>query len=104
MYEISGVMGWTVRKTHPGGGEIFRTRPGQPCGPLSLLYSGYSVPFPRIRRLGRGVNHPRSSSAEVKETVQLNHFPLWPSLVCSRVKFTFHLLPNDTAWGSDVEW
>ena len=35
--------GWTVRGLKPGGGEIFRTRPGRPWGPLSLLYNGYRV-------------------------------------------------------------
>ena len=30
----------------PVGGEIFRTRPDRPWGPLSLLYNGYLV-FPR---------------------------------------------------------
>jgi hypothetical protein len=37
--------GWTVRGSNPGGGEIFRTRPDQPCGPPTLLYNGYRV-FP----------------------------------------------------------
>jgi hypothetical protein len=37
--------GWTVRGSNPGGGEIFRTYPDQPQGPLSLLYNEYRV-FP----------------------------------------------------------
>ena len=37
--------GWTVRGSNPGGGEIFRTHPDRPWGPLSLLRSGYRV-FP----------------------------------------------------------
>jgi len=31
------------KKKNPGGGEIFRTRPGRPRGPPSLLYNGYPV-------------------------------------------------------------
>jgi len=38
-------MGWTVRGSNPGGGEIFRTCPDWPWGPPSLLYNGYRV-FP----------------------------------------------------------
>ena len=37
--------GWTIRGSNPGGGEIFRTRPDRPWGPLSLPYNGYRV-FP----------------------------------------------------------
>jgi hypothetical protein len=33
--------GSEVGGLNPGGGEIFRTRPERPGGPLSLLYSGY---------------------------------------------------------------
>ena len=68
--------GWKVRGSNPSGGEIFRTRPDRPWGPLSLLYDGYRVSFPGVKRPGRGVNHPPPSSAEVKERVQLYlYFP-----------------------------
>jgi hypothetical protein len=41
-------MGWTVRGSNPGGGEIFRTRPGRPWGLPSLFCNGYQVfPGPR---------------------------------------------------------
>jgi hypothetical protein len=33
------------------GGEIFRTRPDRPWGPLSLLYNGYRV-FPGVKAAG----------------------------------------------------
>jgi len=54
------------------GGEIFRTSPGRPWEPPSLLYNGY-------RSLSRGwssrdvalTTHPPTSSAEVKERVEL---------------------------------
>ena len=32
-----------VRGSNPGAGEIFRTCPDRPWGPLSLLYNGYRV-------------------------------------------------------------
>jgi hypothetical protein len=40
--------------------------------------------FPGVKRLGRGVDHPPSSSAEVKERVELYIYspsgPSWPVL------------------------
>ena len=36
----------------------FRTYPDRLRGPTSLLYSGYRVSFPGVKRPGRGVNHP----------------------------------------------
>jgi hypothetical protein len=41
--------------------------------------------FPGVKRPGRGVDHPPSSSAEVKERVELY---LWAFMACSRVNFT----------------
>jgi hypothetical protein len=35
--------GWTVRKSNPGGGEIFCTCSDRPWSPHSLLYNGYRV-------------------------------------------------------------
>ena len=62
--------GWTVRGSNPGGGEDFRTRPERPWGLPSLLYNGYRA-FTGVRRSGRGVDHPPSSSAEVEGRVEL---------------------------------
>jgi hypothetical protein len=64
----------TVRGLNPGGGDIFRIRPDRPWGPPSLLYNGHRVSFPKVKRLGRGVNHPLPSSAEVKERVELYRY------------------------------
>jgi hypothetical protein len=76
--------GWTVRGSNPGGGEIFSTCPDRPWGPPSLLYNGYWVCFLGVKQLGCGVNHPPSSSARVKERVELYLYspsgPLWPVL------------------------
>jgi len=43
--------GWTVRRSNPGEGEIFRTLPDRPWGLPSLLYSGYMV-FPGGKAAG----------------------------------------------------
>ena len=53
----------------PVGGEIFRVRPDRPWGPSSLLYNGYRVSFPEVKRPGRVVDHPPPFSDEVKERV-----------------------------------
>ena len=48
----------------------FRVRPDRSWGPPSLLYNGYRVSFSEVKRTGRGVHHPPTSSAEVKERVE----------------------------------
>ena len=61
-------------------------------GPEAHLAS-YTVgtgSFPGVKRPGRGDDHPLSSSAEVKERVELYlHFP-FTFTVCFRVNFTFN--------------
>jgi len=60
-------LGWTVRGSNPGGGEIFRTCPDRPWGPSSLLYNGYRV-FPGgKKRPGRAADHSPPSSAVVNK-------------------------------------
>jgi len=44
-------MGWTVRESNPGTGEIFRTRPDQPWGTPGLLYNTYQL-FPGAKAAG----------------------------------------------------
>ena len=50
----------------------------------SLLYDGYRVSFPGVKRPGRGINHPPPSSAEVKDRIELYIYslsgPSWPVL------------------------
>jgi hypothetical protein len=46
--------------------------PSQPC----TVYNGYRIFFPGVKWSGRGVDHPPSSSGEVKEGVdQYLYFP-----------------------------
>ena len=56
----------------------------QPWGPPSLLYNGYRVSFPGVKRPGRGVDHPPPSTAEVTGRVELHLYslygPSWPVL------------------------
>ena len=54
--------------SNPGRGETLRTRPHPTWGPPSLLYNGYRVSFPGVKRPEHDVNHPYPSSAEVKES------------------------------------
>ena len=69
--------------SNPGGSEIFRTRPDRPWGPPSLLYNGYRV-FPGGKAASCGVDNTSPSSAEVKESVELELYslsgPSWPVL------------------------
>jgi hypothetical protein len=39
-------------------GEIFRNRPERPWGPPSLLFNGYRVSFPGVKRPGLGFDRP----------------------------------------------
>jgi len=55
-----------------GEGEMFHTHPDWLWGPPSLLYHGYRVFLPGVKWPGRGIDHQNPSSAEVKESVQLN--------------------------------
>jgi hypothetical protein len=65
-----------------------------------ILYSGYRVPFPGVKRPGRGVNHPRVSSTEVKERVEVYLYstsgPSWPVLG-RNFNFTFSC-EHKTGW------
>jgi len=77
-------MGWIVRGSNPGEGEIFGTRPDRSWVSPSLLYNGYRVSFAGVERPGRGVDLLPPSSDEVKERVELCLFspsgPSWPVL------------------------
>jgi hypothetical protein len=82
--QISTVKPQSENKKNPVVGEIFLTCPDRPWGPPNLLYNGYLLSCPRVKRKGRGVNHPLPSSAVVKERVELHLYSAfgasWPVL------------------------
>ena len=57
---------WTVRRSNPGEGEIFRTHPDRPSGPPNLLYSGYRV-FPESGQRVPLTTHPHLAARLKKE-------------------------------------
>jgi hypothetical protein len=63
--------------------RVFHTRPDRPWGPPSLCTMGTGS-FQGVKRPGRGDDHPPSSSARVKERVELYLYspfgPSWPVL------------------------
>ena len=48
-------------------GQILCTRPDRPWGPPSLLYNGYRVSFPGVKRPGRDVDHPPLLAPRLKK-------------------------------------
>jgi hypothetical protein len=50
-----------------GGNKIFQTCPDRPWGPNRLLYDGYGVSLPEVKRIGSGGIYGPPSSAEVKD-------------------------------------
>ena len=61
---------WTGRRSNPGAGEIFRTRPDRRWGPPTSYTMGTGS-FQGVKRPGRGVEHSLQYSSEVKESVEL---------------------------------
>jgi hypothetical protein len=63
--------GWTVRRSNPDVGKIFRIRPDRPWGPPSHLYNGYRV-FPGGKeRPGRDADFSPPSSAVCHKRLDL---------------------------------
>jgi hypothetical protein len=76
-------MGWTVRGSNPGGGEIFRTCSDQPWGPPRLLYNGYWV-FPRVKeQLGCDADPSPPSSAMVMKEQNYTSTPPTGHMACT---------------------
>jgi hypothetical protein len=69
--------GWTVQESNPGRAEFPAPVPG--AHPASYALGNSTLPA--TKQLGRGVNHPPPSSAEVKERVVLYFYstsgPSW---------------------------
>jgi hypothetical protein len=71
---IADRYGLDVPGSNPGGGEIFRTRPDTPWDHPASYKMGTGS-FPWVKRPRRGVDHPPTSSAEVKGRVELYLHP-----------------------------
>ena len=67
--------GWTVWGSNHGGGEIFCTHPGRPWGLTIFLYNGYRNTL-GVKRPERGIDHPPTSSVEIKEREVPHLYPL----------------------------
>jgi hypothetical protein len=65
-------MGWTVRGSNPGGGEILRFSAPFYTGPgaYPASYTRGTGSFLGVKQLGCGVDHPPRSRTEVKEIVE----------------------------------
>jgi hypothetical protein len=89
----------TVRGSNPGcgGGEIFRIHPDQRGSP-SFLYKGYCVSYLRIKRPGRGVDHPPPQRPRLKRD-SITPFPFWAFMACYRVDFT---LSGSNSWREHI--
>jgi len=90
-------MGWTVRGSNRGGGEIFRTCPDRPWGQPSLLYNGYWL-LPGVKCCrGMALNPHPLLVPWSRNNRAIPLFPLWAvrpvrSLsACTGVYFTFTL-------------
>jgi len=59
-----------VQGSKHGGADIFRDSPDRPCSPPALIKWVPGIVL-GVKRPGCGVNHPPTSSAEVKEGVNL---------------------------------
>jgi hypothetical protein len=87
--------GWTVQGLNNGVGKIFHTHPDWPWDPPSLLYKGYEVSSPVVKRPGHGINHPSLSNTKVKERTELQ---LYSPLSLHRLfKGKLHLLKKSNA-------
>ena len=85
----AGIAQSAVQESNPGGGRDF-PHPSRPVlGPTRLLYNGCRVSSPGGKAAGAW-RPPTSSSSEVKEKVDIiTVLPLWASVACFRVNFTF---------------
>jgi hypothetical protein len=83
-------LNWTVRGSNPGGGDVFRSRSDRSWDPTSLLYNGYQVSIPGVKRPGRGVDDgPQVALRFYKEQIYISTL-LRAFMTCSRVNFTFY--------------
>ena len=84
---IAKCYGRTFRGLNPGGGEIFHTHTNRLWGCHFFLHNGNRISLTGVKRPEHGVEHPPTSSAEVKEREKLLLYLY--CMACSRVKFPF---------------
>ena len=80
-------MGWTVRRSNPGGARFSAPVQNRP-GAHAASYSKGTGSFPGVKRPGRGVEHPPHLAPRLKSTA-IPLLPFWAFVACSRVNFTF---------------
>jgi len=69
--------GWALRRSNPGGGEIFRTCQDRPWGPSRLLHNGYRV-FPGGKeRPGRDADPSPPLVPWSRKSRAIPLLPLW---------------------------
>jgi hypothetical protein len=77
-------MGWTIREMNPSGERLpAPVQTSHKAHPASLAMGTGSISG--VKQPGCGIDHPPSSSAEVKERVELHinspSGPSWPFLI-----------------------
>ena len=87
---------WTIQGLNPNGGEIFCTLKRPALGPTQpSVQGGAHVSFPGVAQPGRGVDHPPTSSAVVKERIELYFYSpfgsSWPVLGRTSTLISFYL-------------
>jgi hypothetical protein len=53
---IGNRIGWTVREPYPDADETFHTFPDRACDSPALLYNGYRLSSPGVKRPGRVID------------------------------------------------
>jgi len=82
-------MGWTVRESNPGVGDVVRTSTDWPGNHSASCPMGF---LPRVNQPGRDVEHPPQSSTKVKERIVLYLYsPICAFMACYRVNFVYEI-------------
>ena len=90
-------MGWTVRGSNLGGGEIFGICPDRPWGPPSLLYNGYRV-FPGGKeRPGRDADPSPPSRAVAMKGYSYTCIPPMGRTACTGCTLPYSTLHANAA-------
>ena len=88
---------WTVRGFSSGWGNNFRSHSDWPWPTQPFVQHRFTLPG--VKRPGRGVEHPSSSSAETKERIELYALSV-AFMAWSRITFTFTPKFGHNRWPS----